>query len=211
MIRNSPWGHLFLDLALERRHWPGMGIADQDSMAEAMLELIGIENTRTRGHPYHLNCFSEMFFAPKSFYSFGYRIYQYSSSGYGHCWRVMSARLAGRSGRRKSKLVGIISPKMANLNANPYLRGFWQVPKGGWSTYKVGFGLGTANSSNKFSEGGDRLLVLHFGGLGPCKRSLMSWGLRAHYGLRVNASCSALSAVARTPRIRAQPTCRPWS
>lgn len=35
MIRKSRWGKLFVDLALERRHWQGMGIADQDSMAEA--------------------------------------------------------------------------------------------------------------------------------------------------------------------------------
>lgn len=208
MIRNSAWGHLFLDLALERRQWPGMGIADQDAMAEAMLELMVLENPDTsRG----LSCLGEMFFRPKSLYlySLEHRPYQYASSGYGICWRLMSAKLGRRSGRRKSKLVGIISPRVANLNANPYFGGFWRVPKGGWSPKKAGFGLGTANRSEKFSEGSDALLVLHFGGLGPSKQSLMSWGLRAHYGLRPNASCSALNTVARTPRIMAQPACRP--
>ena len=208
IIRNSRWGKLFLDLALERRHWPTMGIADQDSMAEAMLELIHLENMQTRGPVYHSSCLSEMFFTPKSLHSYSSRPYQYSSSSYGQCWRIMAGNLAGRSGHRKSKLVGIISPKVANLNANPYLRHFWQVPKGGWSALS-GFGLGRANRSDKFREGGDRLLVLHFSGLGPSKKSLMSWGLRAHYGLRDNASCTALSAVARRPRIVTQPTCWP--
>ena len=55
----------------------------------------------------------------------------------------------------------------------------------------------------------EALLLLHFAGLGSTKLSLMAWGIRAHYGLRPNASCIQLNAIATRPRIATQPPCMP--
>ncbi|CAE8611382.1 unnamed protein product [Polarella glacialis] len=215
MIRNSEVGHLFLDLILERRWWSGLGMADQDAVGETLLELISLENVEVGGRKYDYRCMNAMFFKPASMQD-PERPWAYMSTNYGMCWHRAAQYLAGPIGQRRSCIVGLVSPLLANLNAQPYSDLIWKVPPGGWNMQRsgklranFGAGLGAARPSDRWNRGADSMLVVHFAGLGPTKLELMAWGLLAHYGVRPNATCSELLAVAGRLRLHSQPPCRP--
>ncbi|CAE8680530.1 unnamed protein product [Polarella glacialis] len=199
MIRNSEVGHLFLDLILERRWWSGLGMADQDAVGETLLELISLENVEVGGRKYDYRCMNAMFFKPASMQD-PERPWAYMSTNYGMCWHRAAQYLAGPIGQRRSCIVGLVSPLLANLNAQPYSDLIWKVPPGGWNMQRsgklranFGAGLGAARPSDRWNRGADSMLVVHFAGLGPTKLELMAWGLRApNLAHRLGCCCCLL-------------------
>eukprot|EP00929_Paragymnodinium_shiwhaense_P068232 TRINITY_DN34282_c0_g1_i2.p1 TRINITY_DN34282_c0_g1~~TRINITY_DN34282_c0_g1_i2.p1 ORF type:complete len:597 (+),score=103.81 TRINITY_DN34282_c0_g1_i2:152-1942(+) len=166
MIRNSPRGHLFLRLVLQRKAWPGLGMPDQDAAGEAVLEMLSLERRLLDKEPadflYQGQCLPKMFHRPRSLQD--PRLpWSYSSADYGMCWHRYAQGLAGPVGKRQSRWIGFAHPWRGNLNARPYFDGTWQAARGAWR------GQATGLMRRPQGPASQSAIVLHFAGLGPQK------------------------------------------
>mmetsp|Transcript_25903 Transcript_25903/g.72873 ORF Transcript_25903/g.72873 Transcript_25903/m.72873 type:complete len:599 (+) Transcript_25903:227-2023(+) len=116
IIRNSPIGRLFVDLAQQKRQWPGLPYGYQAALAESLLELLGMERgwraKGASGKPaYASTCLPLMATAGPM----GHMSY----ANFCQCYRKELKRLAGPEGARTSRWVHFVSPGFEAAGPEP--------------------------------------------------------------------------------------------
>lgn len=116
-IRNTPMGHFFLRLLLDKVGWWQTHAQDQGAFDETLLEMAGMEvaNYYKHEHPlYTENCFP---------LTFPLHDRSHATSYYTLCWFRAMEMLIGEGGKRQSAHVHWMDPRVLDMNHVVGLRG----------------------------------------------------------------------------------------